>query len=230
MNMMNHNESNCGKSGELMSYLYGEIRPDDSQRFERHIGSCESCAAEAASFASLRAAIGDWKSEFEELRTPIIDIPYPVREVASAPVSIFDSVRAFLSFPKLAAVSLALLFISAGFVFYLSGSDSGSLIAGGNQNRSKAVTSPTAQPASTNVEKSVEPKSPEIAITTQDPQPEKVSDRRSAPERATKSGPRKVAGNDKKSIKKQPPTLIDEADDEDKSLRLADLFDEIGTE
>jgi hypothetical protein len=229
MEMTNHNESNCGFADELVSYLYGDLHAEETGRFESHIGNCTECASEVAGFSSLRVSIGELKTDFEAIPTPPIRIPYPMTASAEPKASVFDSLRTLLSgFRTLAAGSVALVAITAGAIYYLGPSDQGSELAGGNINGTKSTASPTAQPSPPVAEKQLpDQTAPETAATNpKDTVPGKVGDKKTAPRPEVRKSGTQV----KKSDKRQSPTIIDETDDEDKTLRLADLFDEIGTE
>jgi hypothetical protein len=61
--------SDCKFSEGLISYLYGEITPADSRRFEAHLGTCETCCAEFAEFTQVRDRIGEWRTRTLDLVT-----------------------------------------------------------------------------------------------------------------------------------------------------------------
>ena len=50
----------CDEKDTLVAYLYGECEPGDRERFEAHVGACESCAAEVDALGSVRGALGEW--------------------------------------------------------------------------------------------------------------------------------------------------------------------------
>lgn len=116
----------CNFSGEIVSYLYDEIKPREKEVFETHLAKCGSCVEELAAFSELRTALGDWRENvFAPLQTPEILIPYDLLPVASgeAATSWIERFRAAFGFSVVwpaaaAAILLAamttVLFISSG--------------------------------------------------------------------------------------------------------------------
>jgi len=224
-----NNEANCGHSAELMSYLYGELDREESRVFKTHIDTCRSCAAESVEFAGLRESIAEMRAEFQGLPTPPIDIPYRAREVGSEPISIFESIRAFLAGFRAFSVGAAAVFLLAfGVGLYFLTADRGSDLAGGNQNRKNAIASPTVEPTASRTPETVksETVNPNAPTT---PAPVKAADKRVTPEPKPKPETRRTAPNSNKKPKQSAP-IFDEGEEEDDTLRLADLFGDIGTE
>src|SRR5690349_12927740 len=134
----NHKKSGCGFDEELVSYIYGETDAVEKAEFERHLAACSSCADELKAFSGALSAIGDWKAlEFDALRTPAIEIPYPSaeREVSSGKESWLPALvrDLFSSFsPRglaLAAACVAILAVAAGAVLFMTNSNGGKDIA-----------------------------------------------------------------------------------------------------
>lgn len=233
MNVPNQFSPECAFHGELLSFLYGEMPAGRANSFREHLGSCPECGSEFAALSSLRRSIGDWKSEFDRVETPSIELPDRVPTVAGPArrdPTFLESVRTFLSgFPALAAGSLGLLAIVGGIAIYLiSGSDHSEIAReNGNRNTPAATPSPTAAPQTVQIPE--KPIGPETA-------PKKANDARTVgiadkrPNRTMRTDTRKVAGNEPKRRRGANPTLLGEDDEEDDSIRLADLFDEIGTD
>ncbi len=231
--MKNQNEPHCLEAEKVVSYVYGELAADETASFERHAASCAACADDVAGFGAARMSIGDWKSQFDLMPTPLITIP-PSKERAPALTggfSVFDQIRAlFGGLPAFAAGTFAVALIAIGVFAYFATRESSTEVAGGNQNRAKAVTSPTANPTTTAKQTTSQTESlPEQTERTETlPAPVKISDKRTVTGRTPRT--RKAAVTEAKKDRNKTPTLIDETDTEDDSLRLADLFDEIGTE
>jgi anti-sigma factor RsiW len=233
MNEPNHTPHGCESHGELLEFLYGELDAGRAGAFRAHLDSCAECGTEVLAFSSLRGSIGVWKSEFDRIGTPLIRIPSPEREVtvvAGSEPSFVDSVRAFLAgFPALATGSLAIVAFVGGIALYLLFSGGAAEIARDNGNRDTPVATPapTASPAGVTVPpKRTEPET--AAKPKDDPRPVKIADK--PVNRTTRTETRKIAGNERNRPRGSRPTLSGEDDEDDDTIRLADLFDEIGTE
>ena len=69
------NNSTCGRTDDLISFLYGE---SDANDFKKHLQTCVSCQDEFASLGGVRESIALWKTE--ALSAPRAEItPVPVR-------------------------------------------------------------------------------------------------------------------------------------------------------
>lgn len=90
--MLNHNHqnSNCDFSADLISYFYGEINQKEKSRFEAHLAQCSICPIELAEFSDVQTAFGEWRSEFAQMPTPVINVPYE-NVVQVKPVASTDS-------------------------------------------------------------------------------------------------------------------------------------------
>jgi hypothetical protein len=53
----------CGYAETLVSYLYGEISPDDSRAFESHLVACSACRADFSEFDQVRGSVALWRDE-----------------------------------------------------------------------------------------------------------------------------------------------------------------------
>lgn len=247
--MMNHNHKNsdCGFGELLVSYLYGETSGAEAAEFEKHLPNCQSCAGETEAFSSVHFAIEDWKTkDFAPLATPVIEIPGE-RKVQPAIVqtSWLAGLRQLFSLSpawSLATASVAVLAICAGLVWLaLSARQSNDVAetnknaksginvaaqktpptdADGDQNRKGDVqVSPINQPPVTTSEAADQTKPNARAVKINNPRPAQKTD----------GTPKNNAA--KRDNKKQAmPKVLSDDDDEDDSLRLAELFDEIGTE
>lgn len=56
-------ERACARAEDMVSYLYGEADEAASQSFLAHTSRCASCRTELAAFGSVRANIGEWRSQ-----------------------------------------------------------------------------------------------------------------------------------------------------------------------
>src|SRR5689334_11946970 len=68
------NNSTCGRTDDLISFLYGE---SDANDFKQHLRLCVNCQNEFASLGGLRESIALWKTE--ALSAPRAETPVPVQ-------------------------------------------------------------------------------------------------------------------------------------------------------
>jgi hypothetical protein len=53
----------CGRSEELIAYLYGESTPVKAELFRRHLDACAACRDELAGFGGVREGLGEWRAQ-----------------------------------------------------------------------------------------------------------------------------------------------------------------------
>ena len=53
----------CGRSEELVAYLYGESTPVRAELFRRHLDACAACREELAAFGGVREGLGVWRAQ-----------------------------------------------------------------------------------------------------------------------------------------------------------------------
>jgi hypothetical protein len=251
----NHKNEGCGYAEELVSYLYGEAGAAESAVFEVHLEKCVACADELEAFSGARFSIGDWKAkEFDSLATPVIEIPYekPARtiETESASGGWLNGLRGLFSLTpgwSLATASLAILAICVGIVLFALNARKGNDVAESNKNK-KSITTPTAEksPEQANVikkennapEKQINPVNeqetaqkdvviPSEKKSTSQKQPKKTREtQKVADKNVPKTNETKRNNKNNNDI---PPSILGD-EDEDDSLRLAELFEEIDTD
>ena len=63
--MRNNQEkrSACGRSDDLVTYLYGEATPAEATDFEKHLTACVECRDELTAFQSVRGNLREWELE-----------------------------------------------------------------------------------------------------------------------------------------------------------------------
>lgn len=233
--MLNNTNNNhkCGFADEIVSYIYDEITVADRRSFEAHLASCSMCTDEFAAVSNARFSVFEWqKTEFARLSTPEIVIPYAAKQKnagegsSAGLLADFREFFAVLGRPMMAAAALVLC-IGFGFlvITYL----------GDRENQ--IATVPDAVPPVNIIN------APKVTSTPDEPTPEgtlvKASETRSmkAADRQRRAPNRQVAVerskvqnaavlNTAQQIPKPVLGNYDESDD--KSLRLADLFDEVG--
>jgi hypothetical protein len=249
---------NCEFALEIVDFLYGELVGERKKAFQNHLNNCSECAGEIEDFSGIRFSIQDWKAfEFDNLITPQIEIPYEitaVKTVETKKVTWFDSIRNYFIFTPVfsgaAAVLIFAVLVAAG-IFFLNKNNGNDLVAETNQKPNLNVTP---QPS---VENKIKPnektpefiKIPEKTIDDKiinkkqknvEPVPARVNNNSNAKPKTQpvktveKKSPNADLKNDTKNAKNVPnrnrPRLNElPEEDEDNSLRLADLFAELET-
>lgn len=248
----NGHDPSCNFAVDIVSYLYNEIGGAEKREFESHLAGCNACSAELASFASVRSSVTDWRvQEFDSLATPLIRIPFETEAEPSGAswwtgtiLTDFKRLFAFSPWPP-AAVGFAalLIFIGLGFFAFSYLNGSGNDLAQ-NKTVDKPAVSPTVDPGKgsnevASVNNNTQPKgdektSPAVKTgpegapvkivetqTVQRNKPVKTAPDITAPKRA---GDKITTPQNQKA-----PNLNNYTDEEDTTLRLADLFEEIDT-
>lgn len=253
--MSNYNDKNsdCANAELLISYLYDETSQAEKTAFETHLKDCAACSEELNGFNFARIAVQEWRvADLDSLPTPIFEIPAQtiVQSKSEKSVSWFDNLNQIFSFKPALAMSALIVLIAlfgiAAFVFnFKTENDS---IA--ENVKDKELTKTTVSPT---VEKKGERKVEEINSKVESDEtksisaPEKIIEKNSLPVKSattvkvsnqtTKNIPVKAVQNDTKKVtnkniapKSDVPPIVEADDEEDDSIRLTDLFDEIGTE
>jgi len=109
---MKNAKNNCPLTGEIVSYIYGELEGKAEFEFETHLADCTACTDEFAAVSESRYSVFEWKKEvFDPLPTPSFDVPY-----VHGPVPVHSGVVAgimawlqSLGAPVAAAAALALV-------------------------------------------------------------------------------------------------------------------------
>lgn len=223
--MANEFDDKCDFISEAVAYLYGEMPVAERNAFENHLANCEACTDEFAAVSYSRLSVLEWqRGEFAELRTPEIVIPYG--EVAASN-GWMDGIRGLFAAPAFAMAAL-LLVVGLAFVGYYvnSGKETPTTVAEGPRVETTApsVTSSEVQPAAVSV--------PPVNSTRPAPVSGTERVRAAATQRAAKVVRPLTADLDTKIKPAAPaakrPALLTVEEDEDNSLRLADLLDEGG--
>jgi Putative zinc-finger len=254
----NHKNSSCGFAEQLVSYLYEEIDGTEKTVFEAHLKNCSNCSDEFAAFSGVHFSINNWKiKDFSNLETPLIEIPYKdsvtptkTQEISGVTDSWLSGLRALFSFSprawSLATASFAVLAVCAVIALFAFNSRQPNDVATANKNQIKPIIAPTVEntPPETNVnsnENNQSEKQPKQQVEPKSSQPELATEQNPKNIRPIKAStnPRPVQkvenirkNNDiknKQNKDKVAPKILTEPDDEDDTLRLAELFEEIGT-
>ena len=237
--MKDLNCSECKFSAEMVSYMYDELPSAECMAFEQHLADCTACTDEFAAIAGARYEVYDWKKmEFDSLETPRFEISYaePVHFAWS------DRIRAvFANGWTVPAVSFAALIVVSILAFILISPQSGKVeIAttdpgASTDTASVPVQDDTASTVSNNIT------SENLAQTKNSISTNATPKRVAVSRPATRNRVSTVAIRTKRqsssdgkpltarNAQKAVPTLNDFAEDEDDSLRLAELFEKIGS-
>ena len=226
---------------ELVAYMYGELDPASRTAFETHLAACDKCAFELGSFADARLGVIEWRREdFDPLATPMILVPdtQPVAAFADRPVAVSSLQglwESLLSWPLFARVGtgLAAAALVAGAVYFTTVSLQPADVADQKPaviNNSPATTAKEPVKEVVRYEPTPEPKRPAPLKS------EKVIDRHPTPRIQLASSRTTVRSASSAGVRTRVqtastklPRLNNVEEEEDKSLRLTDLFAEIGT-
>jgi hypothetical protein len=233
--MNERNFLECKFSNDIVPYMYGELPSSKSSIFESHLLDCIECTDEFAAISSARFEVYDWKKvEFDPLPTPRFAIPYESEAVGFAEKIRAAFVRTWV-FPGLAFAGLTVLSISAAIVLF-SGEDGREIVDEiGNANAPAvnspvAIERPQAKPIGeiNSAPRASTEKSPQV-LKASVPVVERNETRRGA--HRSRSTVRSVEAK-QASVQaegKSVPRLNGFPEDEDTSLRLAELFEDIET-
>jgi hypothetical protein len=216
----------CGRADQIVAYIYNEIEPDDRLKFEQHLAGCMSCTDEFAAVADARYSVFEWhKVEFADLPTPRFAIP-SVPETRAIPgfvLTLIGIVRnAGWAVPAAAVVMISIAFA----VYFLSIRENKPEVAQTVPDRTEFSLAAGS--------KEVTGRAGGVDVRSVEPVDDVDSERVKAPPLALKVTHRAAFRRKAANTLKQPSTRIVQpvlsrfADIEDRSLRLADLLDEVG--
>jgi hypothetical protein len=208
--------------------MYGEMSGSDASSFESHLLECSTCTDEFASISSARYEVYDWKKlQFDPLTTPEIRIvfePEPTVSWIGKVTAIFAQGWAI---PSMAAAGVFVVAVLSG-VLILSEGSSRDIAANFSkdvvvdQESVASVPAVTSQEVIPGEDRYVDRDSDKQVIKSAPPQ--RISQRRA---------PRSVRSFDVKATSAQnqqrAPRLNEFVEDEDTSVRLAELLDDIET-
>jgi len=236
-------ENECVHGEELVSYLYDEMPAAGRSVFEYHLADCDVCTDEFAGLSLARLSVYEWhRDEFAAMQTPPMPIPYESAEHVSWFENWFGPI---FSAPKwlTAGGAFAAAAIVLGLVLFIS-DDARNSVSVAYVN---SIVTPEARPdKSTSAENGRE-----VEVTARKPLESDIakstlpSDRR-PPVRisATPDTGNRHKVNDQirsektASSSKRPAPLLTRAaprltnfeDEDDNTLRLADLIADIDTD
>lgn len=220
----NGNNNLCPLTDQIVAYIYGEIGGKAESDFEVHLADCAACTDEFAAVSDARFSVYEWKKEaFDPLPTPEIVIPYQV-SVAEPwpPAKWIAAVKGWaesLSMPVAVAAGLAVC-LGIGILAF-------SYLSKGEVHVANVTVPAEKEPLPGVVQPPEAPKLNEPVSTFR---PVKAS----STQRSTKHGPRdrskpaSFATPNRLTEAQNAPALTPDQETDDNSLRLADLFEEVG--
>ena len=233
--------TNCEFESEIVSYIYDELATSERAKFESHLAGCAICTDEFAGISNARFSVFEWQREvFAPLKTPEILVPYerPVKTGAAAEnEGWFAGLRASLfGWPGLAGAAAALLVTFGAAYLAFNYKPVGEQPTAGIDPPAVIKETPASLPKNNVTERqpSTDTPKPEVAVTNTPPTKEYKVVRASNVDRKPKQIKNLTAeslppANVNKDVPKQKaPALSTLEEDDEGSLRLADLFDEGG--
>jgi hypothetical protein len=227
------NESDCGFAESMVSYMYDEIGPAESQAFESHLIDCGRCTDEFAELSTARLAMFEWnRDEFAHIVTPQFVNPALASAAPGRLAAFIEGLRGLLAPLTTAAAAVVLLLIT-GLGLYLNSGISSPQIA--SNTAKQEPVQPMATDDSFPINKPVEPQveGEEVMSTAAatSPLPQAVRARSRKIQQVSAPSVRRPGTSQRATRTIEPgrtPVLSSFKETEDRSLRLADLFDEIG--
>jgi hypothetical protein len=223
--MSNGNKNSCGRTNDIVAYMYDELGSAELRRFEDHLADCMSCIDEFAAVSDARFSIYEWHGEeFRHLPTPEFSIPYEAAPLPS--IGFFAAVGEMIRGAGWPATVAAALLISIGLIFApmmftRTGEYQIALVEVESSSPTAAplvAKLPDVEPIIETTSVDVMPRSVKTVSGRTVTKNEKRAGRRSAPSMTPVPAP----------MMGKAPVLSSYEDNEDRSLRLADLLDEVG--
>jgi hypothetical protein len=227
------NKSGCGFSDEIVSYMYDELAAAARDRFESHLLACTACTDEFAAIADARYSVFDWrKREFAALETPAIVIPYDRLDIQTERIGALAAFGEMVRSWRL-AFATGLIAVAAVTVLTLGYLSKPQQVTVSSVSSKINVPDPVQNIASE--QKQIDVAKPEIESVKQvdlrpyTARPIKAHSIKPVVRAHTALPASTVAAQTVKSVVNKAPVLSNYEENEDKSLRLADLFDtEVG--
>jgi len=228
-----NNNSGCDRSEEMVAYIYNDIAADERQRFELHLADCMHCTDDFAEISDARFSVFEWhREEFADLATPRFSIPYAAKKEVSVGAGFWDMFRtngwAFAG-ASAVIVCLGLIFAVISFSDRPENDVAAVVPAVGTQTEPPAREPVRQQEKIDVTANSVEEKTVDI-----DEKDTRANNPVARPIRATtvrskrqpSAKPRNTVPTGKNFA--DVPVLSSYEDNEDRSLRLSDLLEEVG--
>lgn len=224
--------SKCKFESGIVPYMYGEMAVREATEFESHLLACSTCTDEFAAVSAARYEVYEWKKlEFDPLATPVMEIPQmePVG-VGSWVEKLRMAFAGSWAVPGVAFAGLALAVAFTSFLI-LSRSERGDVARNNTNSPSGNTVALETKPAPATLAKQ-QPEADKNDTPSQ-PRPVRVSEPKPNQarrvERAIDRAPKAIPVHMNATKNPKAPTLNNFDDEEDTSLRLAELFENIDT-
>lgn len=217
----------CPLTDKIVAYIYGEIDGGECSSFESHLADCVTCTDDFAAISNARFSVFEWrKEEFDQLATPSFVIPELAKSTTAANTESgwFAGLAALLSFARspLAVAATLLLFMGVGLIAFTYFIRSEELIATNTEVKLPSTNEDAVKKQVIDSLTEVIP--PDVVVPIRKQAPSYKPIRTAEIKRAVNNTPRRLSSP--QTARK--PVLNDFNDETDESLRLADLFDEVG--
>lgn len=230
---MKNGNTECRSVNDIVSYIYEEMDASGRDTFESHLLDCTGCTDELALVSYARLSVFEWqKYEFAPLPTPPIVIPVEAEKAGyfSGLVEIFSFARS-LTF---VGVGAALLLGFTALAIFIFNSRNEDLVANAVVPAPALGTQAIAalEPSAANVVGVADEKADERRLADIKVVRAVATERRTIRSQRLPSTSFRMNGDvalreTQRSVRKAP-ALSDFKDEDDDTLRLSDLFAEIG--
>ncbi|MEP6850077.1 MAG: hypothetical protein ABI999_14555 [Acidobacteriota bacterium] len=247
----NNNHSGCFSVDELMAYLYREVGETELGLMDRHLAGCGTCTDDFAAISESRFSIYEWRqTDFSDLATPIFAGPWndaPVRDLremsSAGGRSVGERLRNLIpSFPTWAfAVTAAVIAVAVvwiGAAYLRPSSDKSVAIRQNQADEPVQAVSPQFKETEPEKDLAMEKRSPsgiDLGKAAPALQPRKPAGSALAANRTPGAHRRNIMDlngrrQEVASSFRKVPNLSGIEEDEDRTVRLADLFAEVGSD
>src|SRR5262249_53186190 len=97
----------CSNHEDLVSYLYGEVTPEQARRVETHLAGCSRCNDEIAAFRRVRTALQEW--ELNDMPIVRVTLPPQRRSASSILKELFGVAPVWAKIVSAGAAAMLLL-------------------------------------------------------------------------------------------------------------------------
>lgn len=230
----NKQKSDCVTDADLVALLYGEMAEAERVPVEEHLSDCSMCVEEFATISEARLGMYEWnRDELARLATPVIQIPYGESVRAGFLERVYTGFAIFTQFGTAAAAcGIAVVAIVGGYFLMRTPTETNTA----ETRTQPAIVQPEGQPKrEESVPAAVMPTGGEIASESKPRAISTVSAVRkvrnvSMPKSELAAVKKQNSGIKRESLVAQQqtaPRLTSNAELNDNSLRLADLFSEL---
>lgn len=233
--------SPCPREDQIVSYLYRELTPVETERFEAHLAACTSCVDDLAELSEPHLAVYEWRTNiFDKIPAPSIELPFEAKQLQNSEDLLGRLTALLAGWPAglRVGVAFAAVLIIGISAFLLTRPFAGTEVARNVEvakadptdladervlplvGESPGVPAPSAVDGIVN--KPLEPLRNTVRVKHG-----LAAARKPATGRTSK--PEYAANRTKKTTAPRSLRLNNFDDDEDTTLRLADLLEEVGS-